>query len=636
MPRTQRLVLVLAVPILVCLLTYVGYTDHAAPLRSRGWEVATRVDKQRKAVFGSLGIGTLPEVEAIVEQDKATPESKHGKNPGLTAEQQQRQDSLMHYSDDNGRVSFATSGQGANMPEHPVRTLIRRAKDQWQAKLARQSKTLAEAVEQYEQRYGRLPPRGFEKWYAFAKKNGVILIDEYDRIYSDIEPFFALHAKTIRYRTDELRRNIPKHTSSITIDPSLPRGERVICDPPRKRSLEAFAALDEYADILPGKVQFTESTSDVGYGSISYEHREYLVRLARNDFFIAREEQDGFRNVASDPAKPVLDLCAGGSPLYSAVDQEWFQAESPAQTGMPPFSSLIFDHAKSMDVCQAPSLYWMHPQIARVPLIGRLEPMFSWSRSALRSDIGLVPHEQYTLGAYPDEPSFEQKTDGTAVWRGSLTGALFSNQSPKARRSWLSSPRYRLWKAAQDKRGQRNMLIETPEGTVSVSAPLKQISERLVDVAVVGKPIQCDVDVCEELKKTVNFAPFVPLTTSLKHRYIIDIDGNGWSGRFYRLMSSNSVVLKATIFREWYTERIMPWLHYVPLNPDFSDLYDIMAFLQLNPDLSAELARDGKQWAQDHWRLVDMQAYTLRLMLEWARLTNRSEDDMWDFEMPID
>ena len=48
-----------------------------------------------------------------------------------------------------------------------------------------------------------------------------------------------------------------------------------------------------------------------------------------------------------------------------------------------------------------------------------------------------------------------------------------------------------------------------------------------------------------------------------KRKYILDVDGNGWSGRFHRLMSSNSLILKSTIFPEWYTERIQPWVQSV-------------------------------------------------------------------------
>lgn len=53
-----------------------------------------------------------------------------------------------------------------------------------------------------------------------------------------------------------------------------------------------------------------------------------------------------------------------------------------------------------------------------------------------------------------------------------------------------------------------------------------------------------------------------------QYKYVLDVDGNGWSGRFHRcvlrrfeeredadgerrLMASNSLVLKSTIFPEW-------------------------------------------------------------------------------------
>lgn len=34
---------------------------------------------------------------------------------------------------------------------------------------------------------------------------------------------------------------------------------------------------------------------------------------------------------------------------------------------------------------------------------------------------------------------------------------------------------------------------------------------------------------------------------------------DAWSGRFHRLMRSNSLVLKSTIFPPWYRETIQPW-----------------------------------------------------------------------------
>jgi hypothetical protein len=52
---------------------------------------------------------------------------------------------------------------------HPIKQLIRDAKDQWQAKTSRQSKTLKQAVAEYKRRNrGMLPPKGFDKWWRFV------------------------------------------------------------------------------------------------------------------------------------------------------------------------------------------------------------------------------------------------------------------------------------------------------------------------------------------------------------------------------------------------------------------------------------------------------------------------------------
>lgn len=47
---------------------------------------------------------------------------------------------------------------------HPIFELILDAEAAWDAKLTRSSKTLAEAVAEYQRRYKRLPPRGFDDW----------------------------------------------------------------------------------------------------------------------------------------------------------------------------------------------------------------------------------------------------------------------------------------------------------------------------------------------------------------------------------------------------------------------------------------------------------------------------------------
>lgn len=78
-----------------------------------------------------------------------------------------------------------------NQP-HPIHLLIRKAKEAWDKKLARQSKTLDEAVAEYERRHKMKPPRGFPEWFAFASEHGFVLVDEFDALHKNILPYVSL------------------------------------------------------------------------------------------------------------------------------------------------------------------------------------------------------------------------------------------------------------------------------------------------------------------------------------------------------------------------------------------------------------------------------------------------------------
>ena len=55
----------------------------------------------------------------------------------------------------------------------------------------------------------------------------------------------------------------------------------------------------------------------------------------------------------------------------------------------------------------------------------------------------------------------------------------------------------------------------------------------------------------------------------LDHRAIIDVDGvaNAW-GRYWRLASDSVVVSLETPIRGFYSDRMVPWKHYVPATLD--------------------------------------------------------------------
>lgn len=53
-----------------------------------------------------------------------------------------------------------------------------------------------------------------------------------------------------------------------------------------------------------------------------------------------------------------------------------------------------------------------------------------------------------------------------------------------------------------------------------------------------------------------------------------------------------SLLFKSSINPEWWSDRIQPWVHYVPIHIDYSDLHDAFAFVsddRIRPDLAARL-----------------------------------------------
>lgn len=99
-------------------------------------------------------------------------------------------------------------------------------------------------------------------------------------------------------------------------------------------------------------------------------------------------------------------------------------------------------------------------------------------------------------------------------------------------------------------------------------------------------------------------------------QYVLDVDGNSWSGRFRRLLDSESLVFKSTIWPEWYRDRIQAWVHYVPLQIDYHEIFDLMSFFsgddedhhQGFEELGKKIAKQGKDWVATQFRIEDIQA----------------------------
>ena len=97
-------------------------------------------------------------------------------------------------------LPFTKSNARPTVKEHPIPKLMAEAEANYRQLLSRQSQTLEDAVREYERRYKRKPPRGFDDWWRFARNNSVVMIDEYDNINEDLAPFWEISAEQVRWR----------------------------------------------------------------------------------------------------------------------------------------------------------------------------------------------------------------------------------------------------------------------------------------------------------------------------------------------------------------------------------------------------------------------------------------------------
>jgi hypothetical protein len=132
---------------------------------------------------------------------------------------------------------------------------------------------------------------------------------------------------------------------------------------------------------------------------------------------------------------------------------------------------------------------------------------------------------------------------------------------------------------------------------------------------------------CSWLEPWFSVASSVSMKKQYAYKYLPDIDGNSYSGRYRAFLQSSSLPLKSSIYAEWHDDRLFPWVHFVPFDSSFMDIYGIMDYFLRGRDPEAEqIAMDGQKWAQAVLRREDMRLYVWRLLLEYARVVDDNRD----------
>lgn len=86
-----------------------------------------------------------------------------------------------------------------------------------------------------------------------------------------------------------------------------------------------------------------------------------------------------------------------------------------------------------------------------------------------------------------------------------------------------------------------------------------------------------------------------------KWRYLIDVEGEGFSGRVKLLLFSQRVLfLVERPYKEWYFPLLKPWEHYVPVSRDMTDLIANLEIVKNDVALENWIRNRALEFAQTH------------------------------------
>ncbi|TCP96850.1 glycosyl transferase family 90 [Cricetibacter osteomyelitidis] len=96
--------------------------------------------------------------------------------------------------------------------------------------------------------------------------------------------------------------------------------------------------------------------------------------------------------------------------------------------------------------------------------------------------------------------------------------------------------------------------------------------------------------------------PYISLPDHTHYKYLIDIEGNGYSGRIPFLLATGRVLfIQERRWKSYFHFDLDPYKHFIPVKNDFSDLLQQIDFVESNGEAYyREIAQNALEFAQNN------------------------------------
>jgi len=118
--------------------------------------------------------------------------------------------------------------------------------------------------------------------------------------------------------------------------------------------------------------------------------------------------------------------------------------------------------------------------------------------------------------------------------------------------------------------------------------------------------------------------PRLRLPELLEKKFLLSVEGNDVSSGLKWMMASNSCVLMPPpSVDSWFLESSLePYVHYVPVNPDLSDVEEKLEWCRTNDSEARDIAQTGRLFASQ-FRNADTENELFRQVVKWFTNDNK-------------
>lgn len=260
-------------------------------------------------------------------------------------------------------------------------------------------------------------------------------------------------------------------------------------------------------------------------------------------------------------------------------------------------SQSVLDHRAMTSVHWLRTLWDEDPELDAALQTGLLYLQFDdYRQNALPSvAYGRAIGSDSVVGLIPDTYFFE--SHGYAATRA----AIASGSLPK----WADRKTAVFWRgtATHDNRSLAGSPPQDPSEIPRVALCLALQTAHRADVGIrpwhTGNPPPSAV---EQFIEAAGLAkPLVPMLQHAEFKVQIDIDGvaNAW-GCFDKLLMGSCLLKVASPYEQWFYTELKPWIHFVPIRNDLSDLHEKLDWCFSNDREAEEIGRQGQALALAH------------------------------------